>query len=100
MGAIVQLIRRLNDALGLTSIIVSHDVQETATIADDIYVISEGRVVGHGTPAELEVTDSDWVRQFMQGLPDGPVPFHYPGPHYADDLLAGSETGIEPGRGA
>lgn len=91
MGAIVQLIRLLNDALGLTSIIVSHDVKETTTIADDIYVISEGRVIGHGTPEELDATDSDWVRQFMQGLPDGPVPFHYPGPCYADDLLAGSE---------
>lgn len=93
MGALVQLIRLLNDALGLSSIIVSHDVQETATIADDIYVISEGRVVGHGTPEELNATDSDWVRQFMHGLPDGPVPFHYPGPRYVDDLLAGNEQG-------
>ncbi len=96
MGAIVQLIRLLNDALGLSSIIVSHDVQETTTIADEIYVISEGRVVGHGTPEELQTTDSDWVRQFMQGLPDGPVPFHYPGPRYVDDLLTGSE---QQGRG-
>lgn len=95
MGAIVQLIRLLNDALGLSSIIVSHDVKETTTIADHIYVISEGRVVGHGSPEELNATDSDWVRQFMQGLPDGPVPFHYPGPRYVDDLLAGSEQGGE-----
>ena len=94
MGALVQLIRLLNDALGLSSIIVSHDVQETATIADDIYVISEGRVVGHGTPEELQATESDWVRQFMQGLPDGPVPFHYPGSRYVDDLLAGSEKQV------
>ena len=93
MGVIVQLIRLLNDALGLTSIVVSHDVQDTATIADDIYVLSEGRVVGHGSPEELAATDSDWVKQFMQGLPDGPVPFHYPGAQYADDLLAGSEHG-------
>jgi len=91
MGVIVQLIRLLNDALGLTSIVVSHDVQETATIADSIYVLSEGKVVGHGTPQELAETNSDWVKQFMQGLPDGPVPFHYPGVQYADDLLAGSE---------
>jgi len=91
MGVIVQLIRLLNDALGLTSIVVSHDVQETATIADDIYVLSEGRVVGHGTPQQLAETNSDWVKQFMQGLPDGPVPFHYPGTQYADDLLAGSD---------
>jgi len=93
MGALVQLIRLLNDALGLTSVIVSHDVKETATIADDIYVISEGRVVGQGSPEELNATESEWVRQFMQGLPDGPVPFHYPGTRYADDLLAGGEQG-------
>ncbi len=91
MGVLVQLIRLLNDALGLTSIVVSHDVQETATIADYIYVISEGRVVGQGTPEDLGVTDSPWVKQFMHGLPDGPVPFHYPTEEYADDLLAGVE---------
>jgi len=93
MGALVQLIRLLNDALGLTSIIVSHDVQETAAISDYIYVISQGKVVGHGTPQALEDTDSEWVRQFMQGLPDGPVPFHYPAPDYREDLLQGGEAG-------
>lgn len=93
MGALVQLIRLLNDALGLSSIIVSHDVAETATIADYIYVISEGRVVGEGTPEQLGHTDSAWVKQFMNGLPDGPVPFHYPGTAYADDLLAGQDRG-------
>jgi len=89
MGVLVQLIRLLNDALNLTSIIVSHDVQETSAIADYIYVISEGRVVGHGTPTELGVSPSDWVKQFMQGLPDGPVPFHYPAAEYGADLLGG-----------
>ncbi len=89
MGALVQLIRLLNDALGLTSIIVSHDVQETAAISDYIYVISRGKVVGRGTPEQLRNTDSEWVRQFMQGLPDGPVPFHYPAPDYREDLLRG-----------
>jgi phospholipid/cholesterol/gamma-HCH transport system ATP-binding protein len=87
MGALVQLIRLLNDALELTSIIVSHDVNETASISDYVYVISQGKVVGHGTPEDLAKTDSEWVRQFMQGLPDGPVPFHYPAPDYAKDLL-------------
>jgi phospholipid/cholesterol/gamma-HCH transport system ATP-binding protein len=87
MGALVQLIRLLNDALGLTSVIVSHDVKETAAISDYIYVISEGKVVGQGTPQELGKTDSQWVKQFLQGLPDGPVPFHYPAPDYTDDLL-------------
>ena len=88
-AAIVQLIRRLNETLGLTSIVVSHDVQETAAISDLMYVISDGKVVGCGTPAELRETRSAWVRQFMEGLPDGPVPFHYPAPEYAEDLLAG-----------
>jgi phospholipid/cholesterol/gamma-HCH transport system ATP-binding protein len=87
MGALVQLIRLLNDALSLTSVIVSHDVQEAAAISDYIYVISGGKVMGQGTPEQLRETDSDWVRQFMQGLPDGPVPFHYPAPAYVDDLL-------------
>jgi phospholipid/cholesterol/gamma-HCH transport system ATP-binding protein len=91
MGALVQMIRLLNDALGLSSIVVSHDVRETASIADYIYVISEGTVVGQGTPQELDITDSPWVKQFMQGLPDGPVPFHYPAPEYEDDLLSGQE---------
>jgi len=95
MGALVQLIRLLNDALSLTSIVVSHDVQETATIADYIYVLSEGRVVGEGTSAEMTSTNSDWVKQFMHGLPDGPVPFHYPGSQYVDDLLAGQGDGTK-----
>ena len=93
MGALVQLIRLLNDALGLTSVIVSHDVAETLTIADYIYVISEGKVVGQGSPEELHKTDSKWVKQFVNGLPDGPVPFHYPGADYADDLLMGHDGG-------
>ena len=91
MGALVTLIRRLNDALGLTSIIVSHDVQETASISDHVYVISEGRVVAGGTPDEIERSDSAWVQQFMRGLPDGPVPFHYPAPDYRQDLLDGAQ---------
>ena len=92
MGALVQLIRQLNDALGLTSIIVSHDVQETAAISDYIYVISRGKVVGQGTPEALDRSDSEWVKQFMRGLPDGPVPFHYPAVDYREDLLLGEEA--------
>ena len=88
MGVIVKLIRLLNVALGLTSIIVSHDVKETASIADYIYVISNGKVVGHGTPHELDRSPSQWVDQFMHGKPDGPVPFHYPADDYGADLLA------------
>ena len=93
MGVLVKLIRRLNDALGLSSIVVSHDVQETAAIADYIYLLSGGKVVAHGSPESLGRSDSAWAQQFMQGQPDGPVPFHYPAPDYAADLLAGGEGG-------
>ncbi len=87
MGVLVKLIRSLNDALGLTSIIVSHDIKETAAIADYIYLIADGRVVGEGAPAALNNSTSPWVRQFTRGLPDGPVPFHYPATPYETDLL-------------
>lgn len=89
MGILVRLIKTLNEVLGLTSIVVSHDVKDTAAIADYIYVISGGKVVGSGTPDELAQSDSKRVQQFMQGLADGPVPFHYPAPAYVDDLLSG-----------
>jgi phospholipid/cholesterol/gamma-HCH transport system ATP-binding protein len=87
MGVLVRLIRQLNDALGLTSIIVSHDINETCSIADYVYVISDGEVAGMGTPQELSRAAAPQVEQFMKGLPDGPVPFHYPGPSYLADLL-------------
>ncbi|MCQ8104934.1 ATP-binding cassette domain-containing protein [Methylomonas sp. SURF-2] len=87
MGALVHLIKSLNTTLGLTSIIVSHDVHETAAIADYIYVLSEGRIVGQGTPQQLASSDSAWVQQFMNGDADGPVHFHYPARDYLDDLL-------------
>jgi len=87
-GALVHLIKSLNTILGLTSIIVSHDVQETAAIADYIYVIAEGKIVGQGTPKEIEQSESDWVQQFMTGAADGPAHFHYPAKDYVDDLLS------------
>jgi phospholipid/cholesterol/gamma-HCH transport system ATP-binding protein len=89
MGVLLQLIRTLNDSLRLTSIVVSHDVKETAQIADYIYVLSGGKVVGEGTPEALGKTTSPWVQQFMRGLADGPVPFHYPAGDYLQDLLSG-----------
>jgi phospholipid/cholesterol/gamma-HCH transport system ATP-binding protein len=91
MGVIVRLIRELNDSLGLTSIIVSHDVEEVSSVSDNSYLISEGKVVAYGTPEELEKNKSAWVRQFMKGLADGPVPFHYPAPDLAKQLLGGKE---------
>ncbi|MCB1624057.1 MAG: ABC transporter ATP-binding protein [Pseudomonadales bacterium] len=90
MGVILRLIQEMNDALGLTSIVVSHDVRELATIAHDSYLLSEGKVVAAGTPLELEQSQDQMVRQFMDGLADGPVPFHYPAPDYVTQLLADS----------
>ena len=87
IGVLMKLIRTLNDTLGMTSIIVSHDVQEIFEIADDIYVISKGKIIGHGTPAELQHSASPAVKQFIQGLPDGVVPFHYPAPDLSVDFL-------------
>jgi len=88
LGVLVSLLRSLTDALDLTSVVVSHDVQESLSIADYVYVISEGRVVEHGTPEALRRSTSPWVQQFLQGQSDGPVPFHYPAPDYRTDLLA------------
>lgn len=87
MGVIVRLIRQMNRALGITSIVVSHDVQELAAIADDTYLLSQGRVVASGSPEELNRSNSDVVHQFMNGVADGPVPFHYPAPDYREQLF-------------
>ena len=88
MGVLVELIRKLNQALGITSIIVSHDLHETASIADLLYLIADGEIIGSGTPEEMLNSSDARVSQFMQGLPDGPVPFHYPADDYQTDLLA------------
>lgn len=90
MGVLVNLIRRLSEALGHTSIIVSHDIQETLGIADYIYLIADASVVAHGTPEELIEVNSPQVQQFMKGLPDGPVPFHFPAADYQEDLFQGA----------
>jgi phospholipid/cholesterol/gamma-HCH transport system ATP-binding protein len=91
MGVILRLIRRLNDTLGLTSIVVSHDVQEISTVSDNVFLLSAGKVVARGSPQELRANPSEVVRQFVGGLPDGPVAFHYPGPDYYSQLLARGE---------
>ncbi len=88
MGVILRLIRRLNDALGLTSIVVSHDVHEISSVADVVYLLSGGKVVAQGSPQELHSSKSEIVKQFVGGLADGPVPFHYPAPDYFGALLA------------
>ena len=87
MGVICRLIKQMNEALGITSIVVSHDVQELATIAHDSFLLSGGKVVASGTPEELERSTLTEVRQFKDGLADGPVAFHYPATDYSADLL-------------
>jgi phospholipid/cholesterol/gamma-HCH transport system ATP-binding protein len=88
MGVILRLVRQMNDALGVTSILVSHDVEEIATVADISYIIAGGKVVASGSPRELKSNPSELVQQFMHGSPDGPVAFHYPAPDYREQLLA------------
>jgi len=87
MGVLVQLIKRLNEALGLTAVIVSHDIKETLSIADYVYVIADGQVMAHGTPQRLDADRDPRVSQFMHGEPDGPVPFHYPAIDFHADIL-------------
>jgi phospholipid/cholesterol/gamma-HCH transport system ATP-binding protein len=86
MSVVGSLIRRLNDALGATSIIVTHDVVESLHIVDYLYFVAEGRVVGEGTPAQIRATELPVVRQFVHGETDGPVTFHYPAPAYVEDV--------------
>jgi phospholipid/cholesterol/gamma-HCH transport system ATP-binding protein len=92
LGVIMRLVKHTNEALGITSIVVSHDVRELATIADDSYLLSGGRVAAAGAPAQLRASDSAAVRQFMTGSEDGPVAFHYPAPDYATQLFAADES--------
>jgi phospholipid/cholesterol/gamma-HCH transport system ATP-binding protein len=87
MGVIVRLIQSLNETLGITSIVVSHDVPEISAIADFTYLLSEGQVVAEGSPNDLKASNTAVVRQFMSGAADGPVPFHYPAPDYFEQLL-------------
>jgi phospholipid/cholesterol/gamma-HCH transport system ATP-binding protein len=86
-GVIAKLIRELNQSLGITSIVVSHDVAETCMISDYAYLVGDGRIIGEGTPAEVQKSGSEHVRQFMDGLPDGPVPYQYPAGDYIEDLM-------------
>lgn len=87
MGVLVRLIKRLNDLLHTTTIIVSHDVEETCSIADYVYLIAGGKVIGQGTPDELKSSQQPQIKQFMHGEADGVVPFHYPAKPYIEELL-------------
>ena len=83
-----RLIRQLNDALGITSIVVSHDVQEVGVIADQSFIVADGTVIASGTSEQLQSSTQPAVQQFLQGAADGPVPFHYPAADYRTDLAA------------
>jgi phospholipid/cholesterol/gamma-HCH transport system ATP-binding protein len=91
LGVTGQLIRKLSDTLGLTSLVVTHDIQESLKIVDYVYFISGGVVEAEGTPDEIRASELPFVHQFVHGEPDGPVPFHYPAPAYADDLRVGAK---------
>jgi len=86
LGTAAQLIRRLNDSLGITSLIVSHDVKETFEIADHVVVLANGGIVAQGSPAELMTSSDPLIHQFVHALSDGPVPFHYPASSVAEDF--------------
>jgi phospholipid/cholesterol/gamma-HCH transport system ATP-binding protein len=88
MGILISLIRQLNDASQLTSLIVSHDVKETLAIADAIYLLINGQIIYHGTPDGIYTASSPQIRQFIDGLPDGPIHFHYPAPPLQQDLFS------------
>lgn len=88
LGVVLRLIRKMNDALGISSIVVSHDVDELATVADCSYLLSDGKVVASGTPRELAKDQQAVVQQFIHGMTDGPVPFHFPAPDYSEQLLS------------
>ena len=92
MGVTANLIRRLNDVLGSTSILVSHDVHESFSIADYVYFLSQGKIVAQGTPAEMLTSTDPYVKQFVHAEPDGPVPFHYAGKSLAEDLGLGGRA--------
>jgi phospholipid/cholesterol/gamma-HCH transport system ATP-binding protein len=86
LNHIVHLVRDLNEALGLTSIVVTYDVKEALKVADYVYVIADGQVIGRGTPQEITASQSPYLKQFVNALPDGPVRFHFPGPPLEEDL--------------
>ncbi len=88
LGTAARLIRQLNDAMGLTSIVVSHDLDETFGIADKVIILANGKIAAQGTPDEVRHSSSPLVQQFVNARPDGPVQFHYPGPTVEQDFSA------------
>jgi phospholipid/cholesterol/gamma-HCH transport system ATP-binding protein len=91
LNQIVELIRSLNQALGLTSIVVTYDIKESLKVSDYLYVIADGVVIGQGTPKEVSGSDDPYLKQFLNALPDGPVRFHFPGSELEEDLGLASQ---------
>ena len=91
LGTAARLIRELNDAMGLTSIIVSHDLEETFHIADKVIILANGKIVAQGTPDEVRHSDDPLVHQFVHAEPEGPVHFHYPAPEIGADFSQGAQ---------
>ena len=96
LGVLVKLIRQLNDALNMTTVLVSHDIDECLSIADHVCVLSGGKVLVQGSPEEIMKSDLAEVKQFIQGLPDGPVPFRYPAEDFALDILSATPLRTKP----
>ena len=86
LNQILKLIRTLNETLGITSILVAHELAAVRRVADSIYLLAGGKIAAHGAPDELSRGETPWTRQFFSGEADGPVPFHYPAPDYATQL--------------
>jgi phospholipid/cholesterol/gamma-HCH transport system ATP-binding protein len=86
LNQVGKLIRELNDAFGLTSILVTYNIKESLKVSDYVYVIADGTVLGKGTPDEVSRSDDPYLKQFLNAMPDGPVRFHFPGPDLAEDL--------------
>jgi phospholipid/cholesterol/gamma-HCH transport system ATP-binding protein len=89
LGTAAQLIRRLNDTLGITSIVVSHDLEETFRIADQVIILANGAIAAQGTPDAVRNSTDPLVHQFVHAEAEGPVHFHYPGPSVAKDFGGG-----------
>ena len=100
LGTAARLIRQLNDAMGLTSIVVSHDLDETFRIADQVIILANGKIAAQGTPDEVRHSSDPLVHQFVNALPDGPVQFHYPGPTVDQDFSAGPSNTSRTGGGS
>jgi phospholipid/cholesterol/gamma-HCH transport system ATP-binding protein len=93
-GVVLRLLQSMNQVLGITTVVVSHDVNEAQSIAHSNFILANGQVAASGTPAELRANVSPAVRQFLSGSPDGPVPFHYPAPDYVEQLLGGPGSSL------